>query len=118
MIEYLRDNKDIDEIVVAGSFRRRQETVGDIDILAITETIGKDKSQKIMDHFTGYDEVSQVLAKGDTKASVILRTGLQVDLRLIVKPSRGAAMLYFTGAKQHNIDLRQMALERGYLKGR
>ena len=92
---------------MAGSFRRRKETVGDLDIL-----VSSVKSDKVMDAFVHYDEVREVLAKGTTRSSVLLRSGLQVDLRVVEKPSFGAALYYFTGSKAHNIAVRRRAQQR------
>jgi DNA polymerase (family 10) len=93
---------------VAGSYRRRCETVGDIDILATT-----DEGSPIMDHFVAYRDVQEVLVKGPTKSSIRLKGGLQVDLRLVQRESYGAAMVYFTGSKAHNIVIRGISRERG-----
>jgi len=92
----------------AGSFRRRRETIGDLDILAICG-----KGCKVMDRFAGYGDVAEVLAKGDTKSSVRLKCGLQVDLRVLEEESYGAALHYFTGSKAHNVTLRERAKEKG-----
>ncbi|HQK95999.1 MAG TPA: DNA polymerase/3'-5' exonuclease PolX [Armatimonadota bacterium] len=92
------------EPVVAGSFRRGRETVGDIDILAV-EVQGLDP----MAAFTGMPEVEQVLLHGDTRSSVVVKGGVQVDLRVIPRPSMGAALQYFTGSQQHNIRVRERA---------
>ena len=101
MIEYLE--KKIEDITVAGSFRRKKETVGDIDVLGISND-----PAAAMNYFTGYEEVERVLAKGETKSSVKMRSDLQVDLRIFDKKSYGAAMIYFTGSKAHNIALRKI----------
>ncbi len=107
MIDYL--GKKIDDVTVAGSYRRKKETVGDIDILGISKD-----PVRAMEHFVNYEEVERVLAKGETKTSVKLRTGLQVDLRIFDKQSYGAAILYFTGSKSHNIALRKIGQEKDY----
>lgn len=104
IVEYLRKNRSIQEIEIAGSYRRRQDTVGDIDILVTCED-----SRSVMTEFTNYEEVQEVLSKGDTRSSVILKSGLQVDLRVVLQQSYGAAMLYFTGSKAHNIVIRKLA---------
>ncbi len=101
--------KDLDHMTVAGSYRRKKETVGDIDILATSQHPGKS-----MDHFVNYDETEEVLAKGETKSSVRLRRGLQVDLRLVKKSQYGAALVYFTGSKDHNISIRKRGQKKGY----
>jgi DNA polymerase (family X) len=107
MIEYLKGK--MDNVTIAGSYRRQKETVGDIDILAT----GKNPD-KAMKDFTEYEEVDRVLSKGETKSSIKLRTGLQVDLRLVKKRSFGAALLYFTGSKAHSIALRKTGQDKGY----
>ena len=105
---HLRAAVGVKKICVAGSFRRRQETVGDLDILVTC-----DDSGKVMDRLAAYDGVAEVLARGETKMSVRLKTGLQIDLRVVSEESYGAALQYFTGSKAHNILLRRMAQERG-----
>ena len=107
LFEELKKAKGVEEIAIAGSYRRRAETVGDVDILAAAE-----KSADVMARFVGYDDVDKVLAEGETKASVILRGGLQVDLRVVPLVSFGAALHYFTGSKSHNIAVRLMGVKR------
>jgi len=109
LLDYLRKSKRVKDLEVAGSYRRRKDTVGDVDILATSES-----PQEVMDRFTGYEDVSKVLAQGETKATVLLRTGLQVDIRVVPEASYGAALLYFTGSKAHNIALRKLAQDRGF----
>lgn len=109
LINYLKENKDIDVVVPAGSYRRKKETVGDIDILATSKN-----PQKIMDYFVAFPEVEHVYAKGPTKTMVRLKIGLDVDLRVVEKESFGAALAYFTGSKDHNIQMRELALKRGW----
>lgn len=94
-------------VEVAGSYRRGQETVGDVDILCCAAT-----ASPVMARFTEHEDVRQVLAKGETKSSVVLRSGLQVDLRVVPKESWGAALHYFTGSKAHNIVMRKRAQDR------
>jgi len=106
-VDYLKRTKGIKEIVVAGSYRRRRETVADLDILATCA-----KGSKVMDRFVEYDDVERVIAKGDTRSTVVLRSGFQVDLRVVQQISYGAALMYFTGSKQHNIALRTIALRK------
>jgi DNA polymerase (family 10) len=108
LTRHLRGVRGLKEICVAGSFRRRQETVGDLDILVACDDPGK-----VMDQLAGYDGVAQVQARGPTKMSVRLKISLQVDLRVVPEESYGAALQYFTGSKAHNIQLRRMAQERG-----
>jgi len=97
-----------DKIEKAGSLRRWKETIGDIDILATGN------SEELMDAFAGYEEVEDVLVKGETKTSVRLKGGVQADLRVVDEESFGAALQYFTGAKEHNVPLRQIAIDKGY----
>jgi len=104
----LADVPGVREAVIAGSFRRARETVGDVDIL-----VSAGAAAPVMDRLVHYEEVGQVLAEGDTRATVVLKCGLQVDLRVVAPESHGAALLYFTGAKAHNIALRRIAQSRG-----
>lgn len=106
LISFLRDGG---RVVAAGSFRRRRDTVGDLDILAVTKA-----GSAIGDKLLRYENVAEVLAHGPTRATVVLRSGLQVDLRAVPEESYGAALLYFTGSKAHNIALRSLALDHGW----
>jgi DNA polymerase (family 10) len=99
----------LEDITIAGSYRRRKETVGDIDILATCKNPAKG-----MEHFFGFEETGEILSKGDTRSSVKLRSGLQVDLRIVKKQSYGAALLYFTGSKAHSIALRKVGREKDF----
>lgn len=108
LLEYLKATPGIEQVTIAGSFRRRRETVGDIDILA---TCGKNADP--IGRFVVYPEVEKILAKGTTRAGVRLKSGLQVDLRVVPARSYGAALVYFTGSKAHNIALRALAMKRG-----
>jgi DNA polymerase (family 10) len=108
LIEYLRKGGGIEKLDVAGSYRRRMETVGDIDILAASE-----KSEPVMKHFQSYPEVERVVAAGGTRGTVVLRSGLQVDLRILPLHCYGAALHYFTGSKAHNVAVRRLGVERG-----
>ena len=105
---YLTKVPRVQKVTVSGSFRRRRETVGDLDVL-VTARAGS----PVMERFTGYDEVKNVLARGETRSSVTLKSGLQVDLRLVAPESYGAALHYFTGSKAHNIAVRRLAQARG-----
>ncbi len=107
---YMRKCAAIGNLEVAGSFRRRRETVGDLDIV-----ISAVDSAAVMKHFVAYNGVSQVAESGETKASVLLKDRLQVDLRAVPPKSFGAALMYFTGSKAHNLHLRRIAQGRGLL---
>ncbi|NIR42632.1 MAG: DNA polymerase/3'-5' exonuclease PolX [Gemmatimonadetes bacterium] len=107
LLKYLRESKGVTDLEVAGSYRRRCETVGDIDILVTAA-----EAASIMDAFVDYPEAREVLARGPTKSSIRLKSGLQVDLRVVERESYGAAMVYFTGSKAHNIVIRGISRER------
>jgi DNA polymerase (family 10) len=96
-------------VVVAGSYRRRRDTVGDLDVLVTAQD-----AAAVGDKLVGYENVAEVLAHGPTRTTIVLRSGLQVDLRAVAEQSYGAALLYFTGSKAHNIALRGLANERGW----
>lgn len=104
----LKNVKGVSKAIVCGSFRRHQDTVGDIDILATAQDY-----EKISDIFCAMPEVKKVLAKGDTKSMVKLMNGLDADLRIVEEKSFGAASQYFTGSKYHNVALRKIAQEKG-----
>jgi DNA polymerase (family 10) len=108
VLERLGSRADVDRAEYAGSLRRMAETVGDLDLL-----VASADAAGVMDAFTGAGTVERVLAKGETKSSVISRTGLQVDLRVVPLEAWGAAMIYFTGSKAHNIRIREMAVRKG-----
>jgi len=97
-----------DRVVIAGSYRRMKETVGDVDFLVTSR-----RPEKAIERFAAYGEVKEVLAKGGTRASVVLACGLQADLRVVPPESFGAALHYFTGSKAHNIAVRKLGLARG-----
>ena len=106
LVGYLRGSG---RVVVAGSYRRRRDTVGDLDVLVTTEN-GTAVGNKLAD----YENVAQVVAHGPTRTTVILRSGLQIDVRAVPEESYGAALLYFTGSKAHNIALRGLANQHGW----
>jgi DNA polymerase (family 10) len=108
LLSWLKGAAVVEKIEIAGSFRRARETVGDLDILVATRD-----AAAVMQRFVQYEEVREVLAAGEARGSVVLKCGLQVDLRLIEPPAWGAALLYFTGSKAHNIALRKLAQEAG-----
>lgn len=99
----------IKKIEIAGSLRRWKETIGDVDILCVS-----DSPVQVMEIFRGLPDVSTILGAGDTKSSVTLHNGMQVDLRVVDDRHWGAALVYFTGSKEHNIPLREWALKRGW----
>ena len=105
---FLQAIPGVQQVVVAGSFRRMRETVGDLDILV---TAAKDSP--VMQRFTAYDEVAEVFSAGETRASILLKYGMQVDLRVVAQQSYGAALHYFTGSKAHNIAIRRIAQQHG-----
>lgn len=99
----------VSKVEVAGSFRRGKETVGDLDILVVSG-----KPVLVMDRFTALPDVAEVLAKGKTKSTIRFRNGLQVDLRVVQEKEFGSTLNYFIGSKEHNIELRKLALRKGY----
>lgn len=105
-VDYLKASLKLDKISIAGSLRRGKETVGDIDIL-----VGDDKPAAVMDAFVSYPEVDEILMKGPTKSSVRLKGGLQIDLRAVETKSWGAALCYFTGSKEHNVEMRRIGVQ-------
>lgn len=108
LAEHVRNVRGVEQVEIAGSFRRRRETVGDLDILAVGGA-----AEQVMTAFIEHPEVTDVLGRGENKSSVRLRNGLRVDLLLVPAESFGAAMLYFTGSKEHNIELRRIAIDKG-----
>ncbi len=108
LLRHLKGAEGVTAIEIAGSYRRRRETVGDLDIVVAAEP-----GEPVMRRFTGYDGVDRVIEQGRTRASVVLRNGMQVDLRVVPEGSFGAALCYFTGSKSYNIALRQIAGDRG-----
>jgi DNA polymerase (family 10) len=109
LVAYLKRTPGVRQITVAGSFRRHRETVGDLDILVTAS-----RDSPVMERFVGYDEVTGVVSRGTTRSTVILRSGLQVDLRVVPQVSYGAALCYFTGSRAHNIALRRIGVSKGY----
>ena len=107
--DYLKALDGIRQVTVAGSYRRRKETVGDLDILVSCK-----RNTDVIEHFVAYEDVAEIISKGNTRSTVILRSGLQVDLRVVPQISYGAALHYFTGSKDHNIALRKIAVKRGW----
>jgi DNA polymerase (family 10) len=114
LIAYLRAFPGLEVIEPAGSLRRGRETVGDLDILVTGPACAEDKVDAAVEYTAAYPPAADLLAKGQNKVSFRLRSGLQVDVRLLPEDSYGAALQYFTGSKMHNVTLRQRALKRGY----
>jgi len=104
----LRDTPGVRRAGYAGSLRRMAETIGDVDLL-----IASGQPSPVMDAFVSAGDVSQILAHGDAKSSILTRSGLQVDLRVVPLEAWGAAMIYFTGSKAHNVRIREMAVRAG-----
>ena len=107
VVESLKKNEDIEKISIAGSLRRKKETIGDIDILVVSS-----QPEKIMNSFTGLENVKKILVKGRTKTSVIIND-IHTDLRVVPRESFGSALQYFTGSKEHNIKIRKIASDKG-----
>lgn len=104
----LKSLKEVEQIFTAGSLRRMKETIGDVDFLVISRS-----PEKVMDFFISLPGVIKVWAKGGTKASVRMKDGFDMDIRVVPKKSFGSALQYFTGSKEHNIVLRKIAIEKG-----
>ena len=109
-VAHLKERCDLDRISIAGSLRRWRETIGDVDIV-----VGAKDPAPVMEAFATAPGVEQVLARGDTKTTVIADRGLHVDLRVVAPDQFGAALLYFTGSKDHNVRMRGLALKRKLL---
>jgi len=107
LLEYLRDIKGVKIAEAAGSYRRKKETVGDLDILVVCS-----EGERVMDEFVDYEDVDRVLSKGSTRSSIVLRSEFQVDLRVVEEESYGAALHYFTGSKEHNVAVRKLGQKR------
>ena len=106
--DHLKGTPGLRRLEPAGSYRRGKDTVGDLDFLALA-----DDPTPVMDQLAAFRGVKSILARGDTKMSIVLQTGVQVDLRVVPAESFGAALQYFTGSKEHNVILRGMAKDRG-----
>jgi DNA polymerase (family 10) len=105
----LKKLKEVEQISEAGSLRRKKQTIGDIDILASST-----KPETVIDAFTKIKDVQKILGKGKTKATIILKNGIQADLRVLAPESWGAGLFYFTGSKNYNIEMRKLAIKKGY----
>lgn len=108
LLELLGVVPGVKEISLAGSLRRMKETIGDIDVLVTSS-----KPERVMDAFTTFPRVKQIIAKGPTKSSVILDMGVQADVRVVDPEAFGAALQYFTGSKEHNVKVREKAVKQG-----
>ncbi|MCX6723288.1 MAG: PHP domain-containing protein, partial [Candidatus Staskawiczbacteria bacterium] len=108
VVEKLKNLKEVDQISLAGSVRRKKETIGDVDILVVSK-----KPSKVMDFFVKLDGVEKVWGKGGTKSSIHMKEGFDMDLRVVKKESYGSALQYFTGNKDHNIITRKIAMSKG-----
>ncbi len=108
MEKVIQDFPEVDQVIIAGSIRRRKETVGDIDILVVSEN-----PEKVMDRFVALPQVAHVYAKGKTKTLVKLKNRLDADIRVVPQESFGTALNYFTGSKDHNVALREIAIKKG-----
>ncbi len=109
LISFLKPTVGGGQIAAAGSFRRRRDTVGDLDLLATSND-----AAAVGARLAAYENVAQVVAHGPGRTTIVLRSGLQVDLRVVANASYGAALMYFTGSKAHNIALRKLANDRGW----
>jgi DNA polymerase (family 10) len=107
LVDYLKKARGLKHITVAGSFRRRKETVGDLDILVTAA-----KGSTVMERFVKYEDTEKIISQGQTRSSILLRTGLHVDLRVVPEVSYGAALHYFTGSKAHNIAVRKLGVRK------
>jgi DNA polymerase (family 10) len=105
---HMQTCKSIEQLEFAGSYRRGKETIGDLDMLVVSDDVNQ-----VMDRLGEYPEIMQTLARGDTKMSIRVASGLQIDLRVMPAESFGAALQYFTGSKEHNVILRGMAKDKG-----
>jgi DNA polymerase (family 10) len=108
LLDFMREGPGVRQIELAGSYRRGRETVGDLDLL-----VDADDVAAVMDRFASHAGIADLIGRGDTKMSVRMATGMQVDLRVVPTASFGAALQYFTGSKDHNVTLRGLARQRG-----
>lgn len=108
LARWLGETAGVDRLMVAGSYRRGRETVGDLDILVTAKD-----PQAVLGRFAGYEEIAELVAQGKTRSTAFLRSGLQVDLRVVRPESFGAALHYFTGSKAHNIQIRRLGQQAG-----
>lgn len=109
VVDALRELSEVEEVRYAGSLRRFRDTIGDVDVLVAAR-----RHQPVVDRFVALPPVKRVIARGDTKSTVLSDGGIQIDLRVVDPGQWGAALQYFTGSKAHNIRLRQLAMARGW----
>jgi len=109
LLRHLEEDDHVERVEVAGSFRRRRETVGDIDLLVLCEK----GQEQVMERFQSFPGAVRVEAAGGTKGRIVLRSGLPVDLRIIPRESFGAALHYFSGSKEHNVAIRALGVKKG-----
>ncbi len=110
VVDHLRQAPGVERIEVAGSLRRRRETIGDVDLLALCDSDG----EAVVQHFVAFPGAERVEAAGGTKGNIVLRSGLSIDLRVIPRESFGAALQYFTGSRDHNVAIRTRAVRDGF----
>lgn len=108
LLSHLQACPSVEQVELAGSYRRGRETIGDLDALCVSKNVAE-----VMDHFGQFVGLGDVIARGDTKMSIRLVSGLQIDLRVVPAESFGAALQYFTGSKDHNVVLRGLAKDKG-----
>lgn len=109
LLDHLGAVSGVSRVAAAGSYRRKKETCGDLDLIASCS-----EPRPVMDAFVGFEDVEEVVSRGDTRSTVRLRGGVQVDLRVVGEESFGAALYYFTGSKEHNLAVRRRAVARGW----
>jgi DNA polymerase (family 10) len=109
LLEHLKKDPDVSQACIAGSYRRRKETLHDLDFIVATPF-----PEEITAHFTSHEAVEEIIARGPTKTSVRLKSGVQADLRVVTNEQYPFALAYFTGSKEHNVKVRSMALARGW----
>lgn len=107
--QYMKKLKFVSKMDIAGSIRRKKETIGDIDILVVTK-----QAENAIKHFVQYPKISQILSQGEMRSTIVVNNGIQMDLRIIDPESYGAGLLYFTGSKEHNIELRDLARKKNW----
>ncbi|MDI6717834.1 MAG: DNA polymerase/3'-5' exonuclease PolX [Patescibacteria group bacterium] len=109
IVDQLGKLKEVERVDIVGSVRRKRETIGDIDILIISQ-----KPKPVMDYFVNMTGIERIYSHGESKSGVKYKNGMDIDLRVVPQKSYGAALMYFTGSKDHNIELRKTAIKKGY----